>query len=530
MSFDYSDVAQYYWGLGDVVSEILEQTGIMGDEIDLGSLTGTVKGFIITNSTAYGALGELGQTHLFDIINADARAIIMPREWAPVFEVPLDDLVIDDNNDYLKVDAATEELPALIHVRYYDVMGGNAQSIQTSENVHMSIGSGEEVLEINELMEGKDAKRLAMIQHKIKAQLAKGKVFFALPKKWVHLTVGDVVILDGIRLRITKCTVDLLKQDYEAMHDRRSAYDADSPPLETPRVTLPPSGVITAPLIAFFDIPDFLEMDELGVYFAVQRTSVDWKGTQIEYSPDGTNFDFWESQYIEGLFGETTSTITAHEREYPDQFNELIVRVDNPSDSLRSLTQRELLNRQGMLLVGKEIISYRDSEMVGDGEFKLTYLLRGRLGTTPQAHSAGVRVISLSQGETPLVEMSTGDLNKTYYMKAEAYEGDGSITETALKLEGNSMKEQAPARVRVIPQGADMRIEWSPVGKKARGGAVELSQYTTGSKVRVGGGAETFVPVGTYHLIVPTSSAAVTVKMTNSIMGDGPSTTGYRRG
>ena len=535
MTMEYSDVAQYYWGLVEVVSDILDQTGIQGDEVDLESLTGTVKGYVITNATAYAALSELGQTHLFDIINADARAIFLPREWANVFEVPFEDLIIDSDNNYLKVDASTEELPALIHVRYYDVMGGNAQSVQTSENVHMSIGSGEEVIEINELMEGSDAKRLAMIQHKIKAQLAKGRVRFSLPKKWAHISVGDVVELDGLRLRITKCTVDLLKQEYEAMHDRRSAYDAESPPLETPRASIPPSSIITPPSVALLDIPDFLEIDDVGLYCVVQRTSNNWKGCHLYVKVGDRQEEFWTSQIAEGLFGTLLNDVKGHEREVPDQFHELIVQLDNPSDTLPSLTQQQLLNREGMLLIGDEIISYRDSEMISDGVYKLTYLLRSRLGSGTAMgswHFTGDRVISLSQGELPFMSIPEEDRYRSFILRAEAIGADSSGDSTTAQTSEAllAMTEQAPARVRITPADGGVMVDWSPVGKFAQGGKVEQSKHTTGAWVRVeqseSGGElpieSFFVPKGTNHFLVPyINPPYISVQTTNSITGPG---------
>ncbi len=523
------NVSQFYWGLGDVVSDIIGQTDIRGDEVDLGSVVGTVKGYVATNATAFTLLNELGGIHLFDILNADARVIIMPREWATETKVKEEDLILNDNGTFIKQDAASEDLPSLVHVRYFDITGGNSQSIQTSENVYQSIGSGEEVMDINEIMEAADAKQIAVIQHKIKAQLAKGKVSFSLPKKHANLTVGDVVYIGDLRLRITKASFDILKQDYEAMHDRRSAYSATLPALVPPTPTAPPSTVYEPPLIAFFDIPDFLENDELGLYYAVSRTSAPWRGVHIEISADGSYWDFFEFQYNEGLFATVQEPIKAHEAAYPDRFNEIIVKTAMPSDRFPSLTHREMLDRKGMLLVGNEIISYKNSELIDEQTYKLTYLLRGRLGTAPQAHTAGTRVISLSQGEIPFAQMEQADIGRVYQAKAEMVDDESKETMTTLKLEGNGVKEQAPARVRVVPQGANMRIEWSPVGKKSRGGVAELGKYTTGAKVRVGSGAAVFVPLPNNFLVVPTSASIVGVKMTNSITGDGPETTAYRR-
>jgi hypothetical protein len=156
-----------------------------------------------------------------------------------------------------------------------------------------------------------------------------------------------------------------------------------------------------------------------------------WVGaTLLEAASEAGPYAAAASILGEGRIGYAATALGTGPRHTWDMGNTVDLAFDR-SEGPESVTQAQVLDGANALLLGEEIIQFRDAAMIAADTWRLSVLLRGRRGTRMVAHDAGEQAIILSGGSGLTwrgIEPSA--IGQSTYLRA--LPRDGEIDQTAI--------------------------------------------------------------------------------------------------
>lgn len=230
------------------------------------------------------------------------------------------------------------------------------------------------------------------------------------------------------------------------------------------------------------DIPAIQE-DEvqriiLRVGAALSDPSDIFPGAAVHESKDsGTSYDLVESFSVGVFAGVAVNALGDHTTPYTtiDAVNTLNVVFDDPGVSLSNLTDAQSLSDEFLLLVGKEIMSWRTAAIdvtppsgthPSAKVYDLSDFVRGRRGTDifTGSHAVGERVYLL-QPKLLNRETFQASIGQTYQYVATPPGGAiADNTERIITIVGETSRPHAPDTLGVAlntPAANDLRITWN---------------------------------------------------------------------
>ncbi len=230
-------------------------------------------------------------------------------------------------------------------------------------------------------------------------------------------------------------------------------------------------------------------------------------GAALFKSADDVTFETVGTGKLSAVFGTATTTLGAGPLGVFDEKNS--VTVDVGAGALSGISRTALLNgTTNRMLVGSEVIQFRDAEMLSAGVYKLTGLLRGQRGTdwAVGAHVADERVVLLNAA-VQRVPMSNTEIGVSKHWKAVTLGRSGATaSSSAFTNNAVGLKPFAPVDVRVA--------------RDASGNVTVTLQRRTRRATRLIGSLGVSVPLGEeserYEVDVFATSGYATVKRTLS--------------
>ncbi|MEE9367053.1 MAG: hypothetical protein V3W44_10225 [Dehalococcoidales bacterium] len=144
-----------------------------------------------------------------------------------------------------------------------------------------------------------------------------------------------------------------------------------------------------------------------------------------------------------------------------DGFFDVTVISGTPTTAASELIVR---NGANLIAMGKEILHFQNAEDLGDNVFRLSNLLRGRLGTEQQmnSHASNELVFFLTTSTTRRIQEEFADLNNVRFWKIV---GIGQLVESRAAISavntGESLKPWAPVRIAGTRDGSlNLTITW----------------------------------------------------------------------
>jgi hypothetical protein len=156
------------------------------------------------------------------------------------------------------------------------------------------------------------------------------------------------------------------------------------------------------PTIAhLLDLPMLAAQDDDAGFYAALGGGAGWRLAELYRSPDGVDFAFLLASDLAAVLGTATNALGSGPAAIMDHANTLNVTLANPSHELESVTFDALLRGANAALVGGEIIQFQTATLAGPGQYVLSGLLRGRLGTDDAiaGHAPGARFVLLDGTE-----------------------------------------------------------------------------------------------------------------------------------
>lgn len=528
--------------LSETITQICERAGLPSSLIDVSLIEGELFGILITNSyPAAESLRALGQVFFFDFSNYDGKIHFIPRGANSVATITESDMLDDDEEieDEKRGDALS--IPRVLHVNYYDIAGGLSSNKQTSERAGDRRALGEQSLQSAVVMDANQAARVAVINHKVMAERQGAELKFRLPDNWLKLVPSDPVIVQwqghSVRAMLEHISTQDGFQEYSAVRDRQSGYVSEVEGIPPPPQTAPPSTVVGDTLIEPMDIHILQDADDnvgLSYYVAVSGLLPAWTGALIELSMDGgINYIDSASTDVSAVMGEVLVALPDHPQAYPDTTNTFLVTIQTPFAELLSTDIDGLLNRENLALVGDEIIQFMTADEISEGVWELSYLLRGRKGTSTTSHAVGQRFVLLDRSSIAMIPAGLLDIGRTLTFRATSFGNvaDSSSVTVDMTYTGRSQIEREVSHLTARREGSDAVVDWIGIGRLGGGAAAAHGSRFTGYRVTFddGSSAGTIVVDTTAQTLTQdvtglASPITITVQQVNALTGAGPST------
>lgn len=523
--------------LPSLVEALCERAG--ATQIDVSDIAGDVRGLTVTNAyPVYSALKSLSEVFLFDPSNYDGIIHFIPRGQNSVATITEDDMLDDEEDIEQEKRSDAIAIPRALHLNYNDVDGGLNTDKQTSERAGDRRSIGEVSLQTAVILNADEAARTVAINHKVLIEDQKGELKFSLPDSFLKLVPANPIIVQrqgkSERCRIAQADTQDGYQTYLCLRDRQSAYTSNIEGIPAAPQTPPPSSVVGATLIELLDIHILRDSDDpvgLGYYVAVSGLLDAWQGATVELSLDGGANYIEESTWTTAsIMGETTTVLADHPQAYPDEINTVTVRIDTPNAELLETDLEGLLNRENLAIIGNEIIQFANAnETSTEGEWELSYFLRGRKGTYTEEHPDGTRFVLLERSALAFIPADLVQLNRTLTFRATSFgTNTDNGTVVSMTFTGQSQTERAPAYLQARRDGSDVILSWQGVGRLGAGAQSAHGAYFLGYRVTITDGSLTQTYDTTEQSLTQDVSAftgdlTISVQQRNHFTGLGPS-------
>lgn len=534
------------WSLQSIIMDLALRAGMDPRTVDATQLWNVnVRGFTVINQyPCTGALQALAQVFLFDPSNYDGVVHFLPRGMDAVATITEDDFVIgtgaDGADDPIQDQSSRSDsisIPLTLNLNYFDVDGGLATSLQSSQRVGDPRATGSQDLQTAVILSADEAARVVRINHQVMVEDQKAQINFILSDKWIGLTAADNIFLsyEGKvrRLRITEVDLADGQQSYQLLQDRQSAYVSNVQGYPAYVPTSPPSAIVGPTTIQPLDIHIIADRDDsLGCYLAFTGQTAAWAGALIEVSLDG-GASYFTSFNVDSfsVMGTLSSDLPAHPAEYPDDINHCTVDLLMPNAELDSANQTQMQNNANLAIIGNEVIQFGDvNETTTPGTWDMNYFFRGRHQTAPVAHSAGERFVLLERDALYYMPAELSYLGRSLTLRATSFNGtDSDITTITFTYTGQSQVEYAVGYLSARRAGSSGVFSWQGIGKLGSGASVAMGVHSSGYFVTLSDGTTTQTFTQTTQNLTTDLSAfsgpvTCTVQAINNLTGTGPGT------
>lgn len=474
------------WAVGSIVRELCERAGVPYDAIDTSLLEGICDGFYATggSSSAASAIEALAGVYQFDPANYDGALHFIPRGGTSIANISDDDLVDDGSAMEMMTRADPINVPRVMQLKYFDTDGGLTPDQQVSDRSNDYRARSEDQRQTVVVMRADDAYKSITIQHKVEIEEQRGEREFTLPINWLFLTVSDVIMFRGERMRITTVNIDDHVQKYAARFDRLSAYTASGSGLPILEPTNPVDTVPANTVLQIIDCPILSDsQDSLALYLAVAGDSSAWAGAVVQASRDGG--ETWQSVgalRTSATMGETISELPVGSVYYPDSRNYVDIELLREDMVLIQATLPEMMSRINLAIIGDELINFSNVEQLTETTWRISGFLRGRKHTQCVSHPAGTRFVLLNSAMIVYRQVELFDLGRELIFRATSIGAQTTDETQTITYIGRSQREPPPSYLRARRYRDDFGsqkviVSWQGVGRLGGGGRVAMGKY-----------------------------------------------------
>lgn len=279
-------------------------------------------------------------------------------------------------------------VPSTLRLTYYDpdrdYQSGEARAIADEQD------NNEAQQELPAVLSASDAK--ALVQQMLARQWsARDTVTLRLPPAYLPLEPGSAVEIDLAPESwiVDKATID----GFVAVVDLRPLWQPVAALVGEPGRIVVNSDIIEAPTsLALFEAPNIGDSQAAGptVLIAASSSSTGWSLRPLTVSSSGQSF-LTQTAARKSIFGRSLSVLSDSASELIDDSNSVDVELVDQQQWLTSCDDDAFADGLNLALLGGELVQFGEVSALGNGQFRLRHLLRGRFGTEwgSGGHSVG---------------------------------------------------------------------------------------------------------------------------------------------
>jgi hypothetical protein len=465
-----------------VQNEALQSNILVAQDLDVASLTQSVRGYRVTQTGAIrGALEPLQAAWPFDAVQSGYKIAFRSRGASAVASVSAGqlDARVAGAVPGTQLTIAREmdtQIPRRVVVRYLDTAREYDISEQAGERLSTDSIHLREV-ELPIVLTATEAAGMAEVLLYL-YWLERREVSFRLPPLYRYLEPADVITVTGewgqYELRLT--TVHLMSDgrlECQARYNAASIYTPTAQGEEGASVGKP-IALAGPSYYALLDVPLMRDQDdEAGFPVAMAGYTTGWPGGILFRSPDGGQT--WTA--LQGFDGPATlgfarTALAAGRTDIIDAAS--LLQVDMLAGELESVTELAMLSGANYFALGAdgrwEIIAANTCELQADGSYILRDFLRGRFGTESAmtTHQAGDVLVLLTDPDLAWIGMDVDAIGLARNYRGITSgrtidtDGDRSFTYRAVNLEPLSPVYLNGSR---HPASGDWSLSWIRRGR-----------------------------------------------------------------
>lgn len=446
--------------------------GLPDAQIDVSGLWGAVEGYAIESlNSPRASIAPLARYFGFDAVESGGVIRFFMRGQAASATLQVDELVAAPGEPARLelIRGQASELPA---VQKWAVShsGGEYDTVQV-EARRINVGATRIITEGFPFAAPPEEaeRRCKAALYDLWASLDRGEI--ALPMSRIALDPGDVVTLQhegvDIDLRFGEIEDGLDRSATVVRHDR-DAYDM--PPGVVRNANLPRRAVLGAPAVAFMDLPQLSEAHTAHRPLLAAFASP-WPGQLAIWRSAGSDgFELQTTKRLPSVMGTLNADLPVGPTAVWDRGSVLDIVVS--SGTLASVTETELFAGANLFAIEAstgnwELVQGRDVELVAEGHYRLTKLLRGQRGSSwamGDPAPSGARVVQLT-GAVAELPVTLSELYTAWNWRAGPASrpvSDASFSQVTATPRGEGLRCFAPTDLRLALQATtgDIDITW----------------------------------------------------------------------
>jgi hypothetical protein len=405
--------------------------GLAAGDLDVTALTDNVRGYVVSRSALRGCIEPLAQSFFFDAIESDGKLKFVKRNGASVLTLASTDLAAHAPGEALPeplhhAHAMDLDLPNEVGLNFYDDDAAYQQGTQYGRRLATN-AVGQVSIDVPIVLSEAEALHIAQALL-FDAWAARETFSFQTSRKFSKYEPGDIFTLpfpanDTTAVRVTKRddgANGVIRWEAAFCEPTVYAQTQAAAAAETPVETTSVPGPTLAELM---DIPLLRDVDDsYGFYVAALGYLAEWRGAQLYISRDGGGtYDDMEAGLllVESSIGFAETVLGAPI--WLEQFDEkCTVDVHLVEGALASVTRTDVLNGLNVALLGHEVIQFRTATALSATQWRLSGLLRGRLGTdwAVGTHAINERFVLLDRAAARFVRQGSADVGVEHLVKA----------------------------------------------------------------------------------------------------------------
>ena len=453
------------------VEQIATRAGLSNAQIDTSTLQMQLDGFVISERvTARAALQQLMQAYFFTFKETDQGLVAILRDATVDATIDASNCIEQKIGDQLVPFVLTREedlvLPQRQEVHFLNRLQLYETNVQSAQR---------ETQDANDTV----SLRLSLVMSEVHAQAVatttladrwaeRSSLVVQLPMAYAALEPGDVISLvdDSITHRIRVVSVQIGRPGMVRIRgviDAAQAWDGYIAP------TVGSNGALVLPnpktRLEILDIPALPNdtQDALRLRFAATGIADGWKGaTLVRVMPSGDDEILLTIDQA-ATIGSALNVLPAGMPHAFDEVSSLDVALLGDT-ILNNASDLSVLNGANTAVLGNEIIQFKNALQLSAGIYRLSGLLRGRLGTEAQmaTHAVGERFVLLDETVVPLTIPVSHNGQRWDIRAVSAGDSLGNGIDSQLTISAEGLKPLSPvlplAR-RNSPSG-DITLSW----------------------------------------------------------------------
>lgn len=205
------------------------------------------------------------------------------------------------------------------------------------------------------------------------------------------------------------------------------------------------------------------------LWIAAAGASPSWRRAGVEVSADaGASFATLGTTTGAATMGRTRSVLLAGPLDCWDRHSAVDVELLSDAMWLEGRSEASVLAGANMALIGSEVVQFAGVETLAPRQFRLSGLLRGRLGTESAvpSHAGDERFVLLDRSILLPFDPPADAIGRAYRFRA-AGPGDLASETSEIVATARALKPLSPAHLLLKAAGGDVVARWV---RRSRGG------------------------------------------------------------
>ncbi|MBS3648873.1 phage tail protein [Pseudaminobacter sp. 19-2017] len=403
--------------LADIVEDVCLSVNIPKSRLDVEPLRSQgVRGYMIESTLqASQVLEELSSVYMFDVVESDNILKFKWRDTPSVVTIPQSKLGVVETdfggeNEYYQITRTQEiELPERCVVQYMnskeDYEAGSEHAKRPLRPLPVMNSRESLDLTLNMALEPKEAKTMAQrILYAAWAERGLGE--FALPRDYLWLDPSDVITIhldngEALSERITDIEIGAnLQMEIKTVSQIEAVYSTVAD-VERRGGIIPSENTVAPNCVpGIFNLPYLFDGDAnyedgtFGYYWAALPYEAGFReGILVARNRDSSEVE--GTAYVEALWGSITGMVPPPpvSTDVTDTQTQITLKPTyewNEPDVIYtwdSIPDDEWPNDSNMVIIGGEVILFKNVVEHDDGSATISHLIRGYRGTTNAAYT-----------------------------------------------------------------------------------------------------------------------------------------------